>query len=96
MTVVNKVLNAPLEEVKEDESLMENFRKFCRQLFYFARDECPDLRGPALQIVDDSIDAILGESANKNSYEQLEDGNIHREKIESFKDVAMSLIAENY
>lgn len=95
MTVVNKVLNAPLEEVKEDESLMESFRKFCRQLFYFAREECPDLSGPAFKIVDDSIDAILGET-NKMSVEQLEDGNMHREKIESFKDVAASLIAENY
>jgi hypothetical protein len=101
MQVINQLLNAPLSDVREDEALIDNFRKFCRQLFYYAREETGSLRESAtFKIVDDSIDIILNsDSPNRAggiSVEQLDELNQHRTRIDNFKDVAAALASENY
>ncbi len=62
MTVVNALLNVPIDPIKEDESLMENFTRFCKQLFYYAHqgDFNESIRESAtFKIIDESVDAIL-------------------------------------
>jgi hypothetical protein len=95
MTVINSLLNVPVESVKEDESLMENFTKFCKQLFYYARSDFSDLKeSTTFKIIDESIDGILGNNPSP-SLEQL-DNLAHRNHGEAYRDLASALVTENY
>ena len=36
MTVINKVINLPMEEVNDDQTIMEAYKSFCRELYFNA------------------------------------------------------------
>lgn len=97
MTVVNSLLNLPIEPVKEDESFMENFSKFCRQLFYYAHmhEEFGSIKdNTTFKVADESIDAILNNNVSP-SIEQL-DTLAHPRHGEAYRDLASALLSESY
>lgn len=110
MTVMNALLNLPTTPVDstksrsvdpsiEDQSMMESFSRFCRQLFYYAHQSefAEDMRQSAtFKIVDESIDAILISAHASPTVEQLDNLPQQRNQTEAYHDLASSLVQEKY
>jgi hypothetical protein len=106
MTVINALLNLPTSPVdscksgsvdppKEDESLMESFTRFCRQLFYYAHQSefGDDMKQSAtFKIVDESIDAILVSAHASPTVDQLDNIAHNRNRTEAYHDLASCLV----
>jgi hypothetical protein len=106
MTVMNALLNLPsmpvdstknasVDPAKEDESLMESFTRFCKQLFYYAHqgDFAEEMRQSAtFKVIDESIDAILTSVHASPTLEQLDALAQHRNRTEAYHDLASALV----
>lgn len=92
---VDSTKGGPVDPTREDQSLMECFTRFCRQLFYYAHqgEFAEDMRQSAtFKIVDESIDAILVSAQASPTIDQLDKIAQNRNHTEAYHDLATVLV----